>query len=200
MKEDAFTLLLRKDVSGAVELYCDRIEPMLREGRRFELRYNSDALDASYAAIMNAYVQILNARFPASEFKLIKSSFDDDRMFEVKCYPKGGGQLIGESSLSVRPEEGELREYFIRVVSMMNIAIAASTVRDTDSGEYDTIASYISNQYGLLTGATLALTGARHEDLKKLKRLSITLPKAHRLDFNDRVRRNAALIELLKSA
>jgi len=197
---DSISALLNKDVQGTVELYCDHADAALRDGRRFEIRYNSNSLDASYVVLMETYVSVLAARFPSSEFRLIKSSFNDDRLFEVACYMRKGDVPAGKSDIRVRPEEGDLSNYLIRVVPMMNIAVAAASVTGDDQDEYDKLARYIGSQYFLLTGTPLALMGDRAEDIKSLKRLSITLPKTYRLNMSDQVLKNAMLGRLLESA
>src|SRR3990167_7018749 len=101
--------ILRNDTAMSVGLFCVNISSILEEGRRYEIRYNSRILGDSYRELMEEYISILNARFSSSEFKLVKSSFDDGCLLETKCYLKNGAGHIGEGAVRSEEHTSELQ-------------------------------------------------------------------------------------------
>ncbi|MCX5668002.1 MAG: hypothetical protein NTY34_06820, partial [Candidatus Omnitrophica bacterium] len=192
--------ILRNDTAMSVNLFCDQIPAILKEGRRYEVRYNSRVLDDSYKGLMEEYISILNGRFPSSEFKLVKSSFDDDRLLETKCYLKNGTSPIGEGAVRATPEEGELKEYFIRVVAMMNMTIAASSITTPGQNEDGRLIQYIASQYRSLAERGLDLTGDPAKDVDIVKNLSIILPKTGRINSDSQAVKNDMMRSLLRDA
>jgi len=197
VQQRATDVLLQKDVASAIDLYCVRMEAALKEGRRYEIRYNERLLGKHYVELLKEYIDILNARFSTSEFKLIGSALDGDLMFETKCYKKVGGEIVGEGRVNVRPEEGVLGEYLVRVVAIMNISVA---IAGADAGDYAKLSEYVASQYRMLTATDLMLTGNPNEDIEKLRNLPIILPKAARLNPEEQALKNAMAQELLRKA
>ena len=190
---------IRHDVNAAVDLLCKDITGVLEEGRSFVIRYNKSRLEnGSFGAIevIKGYMDVLNKRFPNSEFKAIGVKRKD--LILTTCHEKDTRAVIGEGYLDVRVPEGNLNEYYLRIVAMINITIAASVIPsnaiDDDSGGiYDKVKAFIERQ-------CKAIMGEAFSSVENFRRIVLMLPKADKFIDAEQVESYKALLRVLRSA
>jgi len=136
------------DIEKAGELMNKLIPAELKMDRVYEIRYDSSRLEdyqreskiseeSSPEKLLSEYVRQLRIRMPCEDpedaeaaIKLIECPSRDNKerdLISVKCYQKSdsGTMLIGECHVNI---EGDLGGKVIRMIGMLNMALAASNI------------------------------------------------------------------------
>ncbi len=99
-------------------------------------------------------------------------------------------ELTGESQwVDVSIQEGELKDYLLRMVGILNIALASSNIPGNltreEADKYMPIIEYVKSQYKAILGSELAIPNSFEEMLKTLRYIILDLPKSLRVDYKN---------------
>jgi hypothetical protein len=115
-----------------------------------------------------------------------------------------GKDFKGEGHVNVSVPEGQVQDYQLRLVGMINIALASSNIPDgiTKDGlaGYSAIIDFIKSQYKALSNRELALPGAPEDLLKAVRLIVFDLPKSSRANLNKIEEYNKAARQALSAA
>ncbi len=124
--------LIRFDAQEALFLSFDLIHADLSSGRTWEVRYDTSRLSPLERKVIRTHIKMLSQKYPDSNFRLRPFSSlrnakpDAMPLISVKC---SGGGFEGVGNIDVRiPPDEKIEDYALRVVSMVNIALAVSTL------------------------------------------------------------------------
>jgi len=172
----------------------------LREGRDYTIRYNKNILPGRYEAFLAEYIEILKNRFPNSNFKLLGAAFEGNALLKAECAYKGGGKVIGEGSVAIEVEDGNIADYYLRVSEFVNIALASASIESALDPQFEILRNYIAGRYKAITGKDLAVPQDPVEAVSYLRALVMLLPKAKPISAEEQDARNRAMLELLHNA
>lgn len=179
--------ILKQEKSAATEdvSFTDNlIYTHLDEDRIYELRYDISRLTTSQIEVVRDYVKFLQSK-TSSSIKLrpfSSASGFKEPLISVYCYAKG---FKGEGHVEVSIQEGELKDYLLRIIGILNIAFASSNIPEDltkeDLDQYRPIMDYIKDQYKAILGVEFMLPDSLEELLKVLRYIVLDMPKSMRL-------------------
>jgi hypothetical protein len=166
------------DIRNALKIMNELIPVKLEEGKVYEIRYDSARLgeyqrqsgmsnEFSPEALLKTYVQSLQMRVPCKDpdrakeiIKLIECPTRNDKeqdLISVTCYEdRSKARLVGEGRVNIK---GNLQDQELRIIGMLNMALAASNIPNNisaaEAGEYSRLIDLIRNQYREITGKEL---------------------------------------------
>lgn len=191
----------RADVGQSLVLTDDLIKANLKEDRIYEIRYDTTRLTEEQRALVEAYITLLEDRAGNKSNIRRRPVASTDRMpqplISVTCRTR---TFTGEGTVNI--DDRDLEKCMLRLVSMVNMALAASNIPDCTTDDeissYRPLISYIQNQYRLVTGGELALPATPSELVKKIR--AIDLPKPAKIDTAEIEQYNRAAIAALTAA
>ncbi|MCK5450720.1 MAG: hypothetical protein KAI70_03010 [Candidatus Omnitrophica bacterium] len=178
----------------------------LKQGRTYNVRYDTSRLSESQQKVVEAYIDVLRDRFgEETKIGLIKTKRSKkDPIISIKCeedvdFSGGWGHVYVEV-----PYDGDIENYLLRVTGMMNIAFAASNIpsalgeEERLYAEYSDIIAYIKRQYRSIMGEGLDLDEGQGLStvLKQLRNIKLLLPKFYKMpvekirEYNDLARKH----------
>lgn len=183
--------------------------PVVVDDRVYTFRYdtNPSKVSPSQVAIIEEYIRLMQIH--SSNPKNIKrrpfSSVTDKDELLIAVYCTGKG-FKGEGHVDVRLQDGEeLKDYLLRINGMLNIAFASSNVpfnlSQADLDTYRPIIDYIQSQYhAVLPEEALAIPEFPEEIMKVIQRITLNLPKSHRMNYSEIEEHNRLAKQALASA
>jgi len=175
------------DTNGATFLLTDLIYAQLQEDRTHEIRYDTSRLSPSQVRLIEIYVNMLKARSVDPDNIKAKpfSSSAGSKESLIAVYCTGAG-FKGEGHVDVSVSGNDLKQYLLRVVGMINIALASSNIPDKladgDVYKYQQLMNYIKIQYEKTFYLNLEIPNSTFAILQVLKNIIIDLPKSMRMD------------------
>lgn len=193
------------DTEFATVLLSDLAYAQLQEGNIYEVKYDTSRLSASQIDIVEEYIRLLKLRSSNPDnirpkpFSSAQGS--NESLIAVYCT---GKDFKGEGHVDITIQEGELKDYILRITGMMNIALASSNIPDNlskeDMDKYLPILSYINNQYKAIAGEELAIPDSPGDILKVIRKIILGLPKSLRSNINEIEKYNALAKQALAAA
>jgi hypothetical protein len=189
------------DIKAAISLMNEQLPAQLKEGKVYEVRYDSARLreyqrqfkisdENSPEALLKAYVQCLQVRVPSANPKDVVKLIEcpsKDNLISVTCYEDINKQkVVGEGHVNVDGDlQGELR-----IIGMFNIAMAASnipqSISQSELASYENWLAIIKAQYRDIAGkdfpAENILEAIRHINLPAIAQIYVgSLEEYYRL-------------------
>lgn len=193
---------LAKDVESTLFLLDFLLKSGFEENRIYEIKYDSSRLSESQQDIINTYIEILKSRVSNPDNIIVIPFRDIKRDYIIKVVCKDTNeQILGEGQININIE-GELGNYPLRIIGMLNIALASSNIPNELTADqvkgYMPIINFIQNQYRAITGNELAIPNSVEEMLEVIRKIS--LPKPEKMDLDEVDRLNIIAKQLLISA
>jgi len=190
------------EMEQASILLGDLVNAGLNEGRVYEIAYDTSRLSFAQRQIVEEYIELIRARAdkPGNirNRPFVRPIGSKEPLFQVRA---SGKSFSGEGHVDIA-DENNLENYFLRIPSMMNMALAASNIpdcsTDSDLEPYLPIISYIKTQYNNITGGVMELPKIASEIVARLR--FIPLPKPERVDPNLLDEYNRIAKDMLMSA
>ncbi len=177
------------DTEFVTVLLTDLLYAQLHEDRTYEIKYDTSRLSQSQIDIIETYIDLLRKRVsnPDNIKARPVSSVNGSKESLIAVYCTGK-DFKGEGHVDVSIPEGELQDYLLRIIGMMNMALASSNIPDTLSQEdvykYRPLLSYIRNQYKAVLGDELAMPDSPADILKVIRNIILGLPKSMRMNLD----------------
>ncbi|MEA3488815.1 MAG: class I SAM-dependent methyltransferase [Candidatus Omnitrophota bacterium] len=196
---------LARDISyeiGEMEILAlDFMHSQVQNGDTYRIKYDESRLDEDQIRIIRLYAEILEKKSSA-KFRLIPFSREKgstESLIAIYRTGKGGN---GEGHIDVvLPEERFLAEYSLRIITMLNMAIAASNIPDIADNEqlerYNSLIRYIYQHCETITGHKFTVPTSLEELLNSIRWIILDLPESGRMPFSEIVEYNELAIEAL---
>ena len=198
------TIGLNADVEDTVMLAFDLLQATkTKQKKEYIVRYNKQKLPEQSKEILDNYAKLLERASEEQEIeiKFIPSVDLEDKLFEVQSDLGNGEQ--GQSTLEIESEIN-MQKYPLRLVGLLNIAIASATVPDnalnmdkTDFQQYDPILGYIRAQIRSLNGREVAFGKNISKIMALLRNMNIWLPPCKEIDVSEHY---AKMLSILRAA
>lgn len=194
------------DAEQAVVLGFDLIHDQLQERRTYAVRYDEARLSLSQRGLIKRYIELLqkksSARIVARPFSGADGS--GKALVSVTCE---GDNFNGTGEVDVAVSGGALGDNLLRVVGLVNIALASSNIPKNFSElprpereKYLPLIGYIGKQCASITGQAYPLPDDPAELAKAVHRITLRLPPAVRLSIDVIERYNALALQALIAA
>ena len=170
------------DTGELKALWLDVLQDCLRERSLYKIKYDVSRLSGSQIEIIKEYVDLLNMKTESRFEAAGCSSLNGSKEALITVYRQDKtGNVMGKGCVDIDiPGDDAIGRYALRVTGMLNIALAASNIKETFPDEArSTITGFIKRQCRLIVGDGVAIP-EDPEDLIKFIR-NLPLPKTNRL-------------------
>lgn len=163
-------------------LWLDVLQDCLRERSLYKIKYDVSRLSGPQIEIIKEYVDLLNMKTESRFEAAGCSSLNGSKEALITVYRQDKtGNVIGKGCVDIDiPGDDAIGLYALRVTGMLNIALAASNIKESFPDDTrSAITGFIKRQCRLIVGDSVAIP-EDPEDLIKFIR-NLPLPAASRL-------------------
>jgi transketolase len=202
----ATAIQFNREINNAIgetnALFLDLININSQQDLTYTIKYD-EQLKGEQEEIIHLYGQLLSKKANVKvEFKKhSKLNGSKESLISVYCT---GRNFSGEGHVDINIPEGEIGDYLLRIIEMLNIATASANIPSNlskeDIDKYRPIVSYIKNQYKSIIGEELAVPDSPEDILKVIRKIVLGLPKSMRTDLNQIEEYNRLAKEALVAA
>jgi len=177
------------DIKKAVGLIKGLVPAKKGDKKFYDIRYDEDRLrdyevqskiadENNPITVLNEYVRLLKLHLGEDHVRLIKKKTGGS-LITVNSYrdqSRSAKSRIGKGEVNVK---GELKGHALRMIGMVNMAIAASLIPDKarlkNQGSHTVFVDFIKEQYKLITGE-------KYKKDASVKAINLRLPKADAIE------------------
>lgn len=194
----------KNDLELLRELLNNVISYELKDNRIYEIRYDAERLSVSQRDIIEVYAEVLKKKVPNPDNIKIMPFRGERRDYVIKVVCKDRDRNItGEGQIDV-VLEGELGEYPLRIIGMLNIALASANVPSDLANDqvegYRPVLEFIKYQYKAITGSEFVVPDSAEGILKAIRKIVLDLPKIEKMSVGEVDELNISSREILLSA
>ena len=200
----------KDDVLAIAEFAFDILIPGMEEGREYMIRYDKSRIRMpEQESLIKEYARLLSkkggTKVRVIGNKELIAENGQKALISVECRKEQ--DVIGSGQVDIKIEEGTLEENLLRLVGMINIALAASGIPDGEDmlpaaflTEYGRIIGFIERQYKSIVNEDFQLWGTGYKMVKMIKHITLLLPKPHRRDSQELSRQYERVLAALRAA